>query len=108
MSSHAIYMKVRILDPPPCGAVSPPRYFTTIDFGNLTRETDIRVIVEVWEEVGDDGLDELEEPEIIIPEYVPTPITERPKPPMGFAVDSVQVKLVAPRVGGATESELED
>lgn len=65
-------------------------------------------VVEVWEEVGDDGLDELEEPEIIIPEYVPTPITERPTPPMGFAVDSVQVELVAPRVGGATESELED
>ena len=58
---------------------------------------------EATREEQDDDLGEVEEPHIEIPEYVPPAVTERPRPPMGFGVDSVQVELSAPRIGGATE-----
>lgn len=49
------------------------------------------------------ALDDLEEPQIDIPEYIPPAVTERPRPPMGFPIESVEVEIAAPRVGGATE-----
>lgn len=42
----------------------------------------------------------VEEPELVIPEYVPPPVTERPRPRMGFDTPPVEVEIAIPQLAG--------
>lgn len=51
-----------------------------------------------------ESLEEIEEPHLDIPEYIPPAITERPRPPMGFAIDPIEIEIAAPRVSGGVDA----
>ena len=51
---------------------------------------------------------EVLEPVIDIPEYVPEPVTERPRPQMGFEQPEFRVELGAPEIVGAVEGSEAD
>jgi len=61
---------------------------------------DVPASSEGWLDVveAEEPLEDIEEPELEIPEYIPPPVTERPRPPMGFPVDVLEVELSAPQV----------
>ena len=52
----------------------------------------------------EESLEDIEEPALEIPEYIPPPVTERPRPPMGFPVDVLELELGAPQVMDASAS----
>lgn len=55
---------------------------------------------------GDEGasFEEIEEPQLDIPEYIPPAITERPRPPMGFAIERIEIEIAPPRVSGSVDA----
>ncbi len=59
--------------------------------------------VEGFAEDQAEPLEAIEEPELDIPEYIPAEITERPRPPMGFAVDRMEIEIAAPQISGSID-----
>ena len=51
----------------------------------------------------EEEVEDVDEPELDIPEYIPPPVTERPRPPMGFSVDVLEIDIATPRVTNATQ-----
>jgi hypothetical protein len=47
--------------------------------------------------------EEIVEPRIEIPEYVPPRVTERPRVPLGFGAPALEIDLGIPQVGGEVE-----
>ena len=58
-------------------------------------------VVEAGADTG--SLEDIEEPVIDIPEYLPPPITERPKAPVQFPAHPLEIDLGIPRVEGAID-----
>lgn len=61
--------------------------------------------VAVDTEIGTESLEDIEEPVIDIPEYVPPPITERPKTPVQFSAHELEIDLGIPRVEGKIDED---